>query len=100
MIAAPSGCLLEVSDLRKSYPGVQALAGVDLAVHHGEVHALVGENGAGKSTLIKILGGAHRPEAGRIRLDGRDLDISLELQPNVGCLVTRSTSQVQQLLAS
>ena len=42
-------------DIRKSFPGVQALKGVSLDVKAGEVHGLVGENGAGKSTLINIL---------------------------------------------
>lgn len=48
-----------------------ALAGVDLDVAPGEVHALIGENGAGKSTLMKILAGALRPDAGHMELDGR-----------------------------
>jgi ribose transport system ATP-binding protein len=42
-------------------------------VARGEIHALLGENGAGKSTLIKIIGGAVRPDAGRVELDGRRL---------------------------
>ncbi len=55
----------------KTYPGVRALRGVDLDVRAGEVHALCGENGAGKSTLIGVLGGAVRPDAGQIALDGQ-----------------------------
>jgi len=56
--------------VRKHYGGVQALAGVDFAVHPGQVHALVGENGAGKSTLMKVLAGAERPDAGEVRVHG------------------------------
>ena len=60
--------VLEMLDIDKAYPGVQALRGVQLCVRPAEVHALVGENGAGKSTLMKILAGAEKMDAGRIRL--------------------------------
>jgi ribose transport system ATP-binding protein len=66
---------LAASGLTKSYGGVLVLAGVDFDVRGGEVHALVGENGAGKSTLIKILGGAVRPDAGRVVMDGVPLPL-------------------------
>ncbi|MBD3672589.1 MAG: sugar ABC transporter ATP-binding protein [Planctomycetaceae bacterium] len=56
--------------IEKTFPGVKALAGVDLKVHGGEVLALLGENGAGKSTLMKVLGGAHQPNCGTISIDG------------------------------
>jgi ABC-type sugar transport system ATPase subunit len=62
---------LVLRDVSKAFPGVQALADASFDVAPGEVHALVGENGAGKSTLLKILGGAHRPDAGAIALGGR-----------------------------
>jgi len=63
---------LELVGIGKRYPGVVALAGVDLAVSAGEVIGLVGENGAGKSTLMKVLGGVVAPDAGVIRLDGHE----------------------------
>jgi ribose transport system ATP-binding protein len=62
---------VEMRGIVKSFPGVTALRGVDLAVLAGEVHVLLGENGAGKSTLMKILSGVHPPDAGTILLDGR-----------------------------
>ena len=62
--------LLEVRGVHKVYPGVRALAGVDLTVEAGEVHALLGENGAGKSTLMKAVAGAVTPNAGDLLLDG------------------------------
>jgi ABC-type sugar transport system ATPase subunit len=61
----------EMRGIAKAFPGVQALRGVDLDIVGGEVLALLGENGAGKSTLMKVLGGAHRPDAGTLVLDGR-----------------------------
>ena len=56
--------------VKKAFGAVQALRGVDLEVRRGEVHALVGENGAGKSTLMKVLSGAHQPDAGTMSLSG------------------------------
>src|SRR5579875_2673779 len=61
---------VELAGIVKAFGGVQALKGVDLSVELGRTHALLGENGAGKSTLIRILTGAHRPDAGEIRIDG------------------------------
>lgn len=62
--------------IRKEYPGVCALDGVDFEVVLGEVHALVGVNGAGKSTLMNILSGATRMDAGAIFINGERLDIT------------------------
>jgi len=62
--------LLELRGISKYFGGVHALSDVDLALHQGEVVALVGDNGAGKSTLVKIMSGVERPDAGEIRLDG------------------------------
>ena len=61
---------LELRGIRKAFPGVQALDGVDLILRPGEIHALVGENGAGKSTLLKIITGIYRPDEGTLAVDG------------------------------
>ncbi len=63
--------LLSARQIGKAFQGNLVLSEVDFTVQRGEVHALVGENGAGKSTLMKILGGVHRPDKGRISLSGR-----------------------------
>jgi len=65
--------LLVMQGIVKSFPGVQALRGVDLDVSAGEVLAVLGENGAGKSTLIKVLGGAYAPDQGVLKLDDREI---------------------------
>jgi ABC-type sugar transport system ATPase subunit len=67
--------LWEARGIVKLFPGVAALKGVDLVVHAGEIHALVGENGSGKSTLIKALAGVHRPDSGQIRRLGHEIHL-------------------------
>jgi ribose transport system ATP-binding protein len=66
---------LQVRGLRKEYPGIKVLSGVDLDFNAGEIHGLIGENGAGKSTLIKILAGIVHADAGRILLRGLPVEI-------------------------
>src|SRR4051812_9057755 len=67
--------LLEMQGIVKQFPGVRALDGVDLDVIPGEVHCLLGQNGAGKSTLIKVLAGAHQPDAGTITWRGEEITL-------------------------
>ena len=63
--------LLEARGIVKSFGGLAANDRIDLAVHAGEIHALLGENGAGKSTLVKILYGSLQPDAGSVAWEGR-----------------------------
>ena len=73
--------LLTMRGIVKQFPGVRALDGVDLDVDPGEVHCLLGQNGAGKSTLIKVLAGAHRPDAGEITFDGQPVTFASRRPP-------------------
>ena len=66
--------LFSLKNVTKRFPGVLALDDVSIDVRHGEVLGLVGENGAGKSTLIKTITGAHAPDEGEIRFDGKKLE--------------------------
>ena len=75
MPGAVGDLLVEMDGISKDFPGVHALKECHFDLHRGEVHALVGENGAGKSTLMKILAGVYRRDAGRIRLNGVDVEI-------------------------
>lgn len=64
---------IETSGLRKVFGSVQALDGVDLQVHEGEIFGLVGPDGAGKTTLIRLLAGIMRPQAGDATVLGTDV---------------------------
>jgi branched-chain amino acid transport system ATP-binding protein len=65
--------LLSVERLDARHGLLQAVRNIDLAAGEGEIVALVGANGAGKTTLLRTIAGAHRPFAGRIIFDGRDV---------------------------
>jgi general nucleoside transport system ATP-binding protein len=67
---------VEMHDITKTWPGVVANDHVNLAVHQGEIHALVGENGAGKTTLMNILYGLIHPDSGEILINGQPAHIS------------------------
>ena len=66
--------LLKMENIEKAFPGVKALDKVNLSVKAGTVHALMGENGAGKSTLMKCLFGVYNKDAGKIYLDGEEIN--------------------------
>src|SRR5579871_2483232 len=65
--------LLELTDVSKSFGGVQALRGVDFTLLAGQIHGLAGENGAGKSTMMKIIAGVHSADSGRMLVDGKEV---------------------------
>jgi ribose transport system ATP-binding protein len=68
--------VLEMEGISKHFGATRALNGVKLTVRSHEIHALMGENGAGKSTLMKVLSGVYQPDAGIIKVDGKQIVIS------------------------
>jgi ABC-2 type transport system ATP-binding protein len=68
-MAAPA---IQVRDLRKRYGSLEAVRGIDLEVHEGEVFAMLGPNGAGKTTTVEILEGHRERDAGDVSVLGRD----------------------------
>ncbi|MBN9345027.1 MAG: sugar ABC transporter ATP-binding protein [Devosia sp.] len=72
--------LIEIRNVGKTFPGVQALNGVSLTLRAGEVHAVIGENGAGKSTLMNMLAGELLPDTGSILVAGEDVRLSSPLK--------------------
>ena len=65
--------VLEVRGVTKVFPGVIANEDVDLALHEGEIHCLLGENGAGKSTLMNVVFGLYQPDGGSIHVGGEEV---------------------------
>ncbi len=75
-MATPATPLLSLLAVSKSYGRVAANTGIDLDVHSGSIHAILGENGAGKSTLMKLIYGVEAPDDGRIFWEGQAVDLS------------------------
>ncbi len=65
--------LLQLQDVGKRFGGVEALAGIDLAVQRGQIFSVIGPNGAGKTTLFNMISCLLPPSSGRILLDGEDI---------------------------
>ena len=68
----PGALQLEIDDVGLRFGGVQALAGVSIDIHQGNIHAIIGPNGAGKTSLLNCISGLYRPQQGRIRLHDAD----------------------------
>jgi len=72
--------VIEMTNIRKEFPGIVANDNITLQVKKGEIHALLGENGAGKSTLMNVLFGLYQPEKGEIKVKGKPVNIT---NPNI-----------------
>ncbi|MFY1693125.1 ABC transporter ATP-binding protein [Plantactinospora sp. WMMB782] len=85
-----------VADLRKSYRGRPAVAGIDLTIGRGEVFALLGPNGAGKTTTVEILEGHRRRDSGRVRVLGVDPALGRpDWKARIGIVLQRSDDLTQ-----
>ena len=69
----PNGVILELRDVQTFYGAIQALKGISLEVHVGEIVTLIGANGAGKSTTLRSINGLNHPSRGTIHFQGRDI---------------------------
>ncbi len=87
--------VLETRGLSKSFGALRATDDVSLTLRPGEIHAIIGPNGAGKSTLIAQIAGALPPDAGQIRLQGRDVTAySTQARARLGLARTFQISQL------
>ena len=97
-LSVPMRDVLEVSDLRVRFGGIEALGGVDLRVGRNQTVGLIGPNGAGKTTVFNAVSGLVRPEAGRIRYRGIDL-LGLPSHSRQGLGLARTFQQVGLCMA-
>ena len=68
--------VIEMNHITKQFGDFKANDDITLRVKKGEIHALLGENGAGKSTLMSVLFGLYQPEAGQIKINGKEVKIN------------------------
>ena len=66
------GKIIEMKNIRKTFPGVVAISNGNFDLNKGEIHSLIGENGAGKSTMMKVLYGLYAPDSGEIFIKGKE----------------------------
>jgi ABC-2 type transport system ATP-binding protein len=92
--------VIEASELRMSYDGLEAVRGVDLCVWHGEIFAFLGPNGAGKTTTVEILEGYRSRSGGQVRVLGMDpADRGRELRERVGIVLQECGVQLDLTVA-
>ena len=72
--------VIEMKNITKKFGDFVANDNIDLVVHKGEIHALLGENGAGKTTLMNVLYGLYQPTSGEIFINGKKVEVT---NPNV-----------------
>src|SRR5690606_10638276 len=72
--ASPAREALEADNLSIAFGGVRAASGISLEARPGAITSLIGPNGAGKTTVLNMLGGFYRPDAGAIRVGGKELE--------------------------
>ena len=91
--------VLEMRGISKTFPGVRALDGVNLTLHAGEVHGLMGENGAGKSTLMKILLGIYTLDEGSITLFGKPVSFRSPREAIAGgiCMIHQELNLIPEM---
>ena len=72
----PGTVVIQMKDIVKKFGDFTANDHINLTVHKGEVHAILGENGAGKSTMMNVLCGLYKPTSGQILINGKEVQFS------------------------
>jgi branched-chain amino acid transport system ATP-binding protein len=72
-MSSPGKLILELKDVHTFYGSIEALKGISIEVHEGEIVTLIGANGAGKSTTLRSINGLNHPRQGTIHFEGKDI---------------------------
>jgi branched-chain amino acid transport system ATP-binding protein len=72
-MSTPGKLILELKDVHTFYGSIEALKGISIEVHEGEIVTLIGANGAGKSTTLRSINGLNHPRQGTIHFEGKDI---------------------------
>ena len=75
--------MLEIKNLQKGYNNQPVIHGIDICIHRGEIHGLIGSNGAGKTTLLKCAAGIYQPVQGTVQYDEKDIYDNPEVKAKV-----------------